>query len=151
MGRKLQYIEEKIDRNTGEVSTVKKTFAVKANSTEEFYITFLSGLNALCDLSRQGDIKVMAILCSIADYNTGKVSITSVERKEIIEKTGLSSPQAFTNAISRLKSQGLVTGEKGRYEINPHYFWKGTTDARNKMIKDNKLELIIKFKKDDAE
>jgi len=151
MVKKLHHVEETIDKNTGEVSVIKKTFSVKTNNTEEFYITFLSGINALCGLSRNSDIKVLAMLCSIAEYNTGRVKVTSKTRKDIMDKLSMKSSQAFSNSINRLKKGSLINGERGEYEINPEYFWKGTTDERNKLLKEKKIDLLIKFRSNDAD
>jgi hypothetical protein len=145
---KLQHIEKKLDANTGELVTLTKTFAVKSVNKEEFYITFLSGLNALCELSRPSDIKVLALMCSKAKFNTGVVNMSAGDRKEIMEKLGGISTQAFSNSISRLKKAGLISGDRGDYELNPHCFWKGTTDERNKLLKDKRMDLLVKFKLD---
>lgn len=148
MGRKLHHIEEKFDRDTGEVTTVTKTFAVRSKNTEEFFITFLSGLNAICELSRPSDIKVLALLCSRAEYNTGRVAITPIDRKEIIEKLGITA-QAFSNSVNRLKKGALLQGERGEYKINPQHFWKGTTDERNRLLKEKRIDILLKYRSDE--
>lgn len=145
---KLQHIEETIDTNSGEVTTIRKTFAVKSKNTEEFFITFLSGLNAICEMSRPSDIKLLAILCSKAEFNTGRVRVTSDDRREILTKLNIAT-QAFTNSINRLKEQHLISGGRGDYIISPQHFWKGTTDERNKLIKDRRIDILLKYKTDE--
>jgi len=142
---KLKHVTENIDRTTGEVITTSKTFTVAAKNTEEFFFTFLSGLNAICHLSRPSDIKILALLCSKAEYNTGIVRLTTSDRKEIISKLN-STTQSFSNSMTRLRKEGLIVGDHGNYEINPHYFWKGTTDERNKLLRDKKMDILLKFK-----
>ena len=58
-------------------------------------------------------------------------------------------PQAFTNSLSRLKEAKLLTGDRGEYEINPQYFWKGTTDERAKLLKNRSAQLLLKYDIDD--
>lgn len=145
-GRRLKHVEETLDQTTGEISVVHKTFSIKADSSEKFFITFLSGLNAICGLSRPSDIKVLAILCSMAEFNTGKVIMTSSARKEIMKKLGIKTPQALSNSISRLKKEHLLEGERGEYEINPQYFWKGNTNERDKLLREKRMNLTLKYR-----
>jgi len=145
---KLRHKEEIIDGQTGEVKTITKTFSVKVKNKEEFYFTFLSGLNAICNLSRPNDIKVLALMCAKAEFNTGIVALSAGDRREITAKLGFSN-QSFSNSIRRLKEAGLMSGERGDYEINPHYFWKGTTDERNRLLRDKKIDITLKYKIDD--
>jgi DNA-binding transcriptional ArsR family regulator len=144
-GKRLRHVEETHDVTTGELLTVSKTFAVKAEKSEEFFFTFLSALNVISGLSSASDIKILAILCSIAEYNTGKAILTADKRADMAKNIGVSS-QAITNSISRLKKAGLICGARGIYEINPQYFWKGTTNEREKLLKSEGLNIVIKFR-----
>ena len=148
MPRKLQHVEEELDLSTGELKTIRKTFSIKPKKAEEFYFTFLSGLNAICALTRPSDIKILAILCARAEFNTGKVKVTSHDRKEII-KTLDTSPQSFSNSIKRLKDADLLNGDRGEYELNPQHFWKGTTDQRATLLKERSAEVLLKYKHDE--
>lgn len=145
---KLQHIEEDINVKTGEVKTIRKTFAVKTKNTEDFYLTFLSGLNAICELTRPSDIKILTSLCAVAEYNTGKVKLTSEDRKKIINKLDISA-QSFSNSINRLKEANLLEGERGDYIVNPQCFWKGTTDERNRLLKQRSADILLKYRSDE--
>ena len=144
---KLQHIEEDINTSTGEVKTIRRTFSVKSKNTEEFFLTFLSGLNAICELTRPSDIKILAQLCVRAQFNTGKVNLTSQDRKDIVEKLKI-SPQSFSNSINRLKVGGLLSGDRGSYEINPQHFWKGTTDERRNLLTKKSADILLKYRTD---
>lgn len=146
---KLRHEERTVDTRTGEVTTIHKTFSVKAKSTEEFYLTFLSGLNAICELTRPSDIKILSALCTMAEFNTGKIRLTATRRKTLVVRLKLST-QSFSNSINRLKESGLVTGERGEYEINPQHFWKGTTDERMRLMRDRKAEIIMNYECDEV-
>ena len=147
MTKKLRHVEEISDAKTGELKIVSKTFAVKAESSEEFFFTFLGALNVICELSRPTDLKLLSILCTMCEYNTGKVSLTPTKRTDICQKLGVSS-QAVSNSISRLKESKLLLGSRGDYEVNPQYFWKGTTNERQKLLKNRSMDLMLKFSRD---
>ena len=144
---KLHHIEETVDRKTGEVQTVKKTFSVKSKHKEDFFFVFLSALNAIEPLSRPSDIKVLMHLCSVAEFNTGKVNLTAEGRKTILKSLKVKA-QTFSNSLARLKDTGLITGDRGDYEVNPQYFWKGTTDERSRLLKSRSADLLLKFRID---
>ena len=148
MGGKLQHIEETVDRRTGEITTVRKTFAVKTKTKEEFFMVFLSGLNAICSLSRPSDIKILACLCERAEYNTGTVRLTPEDRQSIMKKLDI-KPQAFSNSLSRLKKAGLVAGDRGSYEVNPQHFWKGETNERERLLKARSMDLLLQYRQEE--
>lgn len=150
MAKKLKYITESIDKNTGEVSLVTKTFAVKIPHEENFFFIFPEGTDYIYTIKGVVDIRVLFLLCSHVEFNSGKIYITSSLRNTFQDSLGISK-QSFSNSITRLKKDGILHGSKGVYEINPRMFWKGTTDTRNKLLKDNKLEIHIKFKRNEAE
>lgn len=148
MGKKLQHIEEIVDTKTGEMTTLKKTFSVKSKTKEEFFMVFLSGLNAICSLSRPSDIKILACLCERAEYNTGKVRLTPEDRQLIMDKLGI-KPQAFSNSLARLRAANLVTGNRGDYEVNPQHFWKGETNERERLLKSRSIDLLLNYRHDE--
>lgn len=121
------------DQETGEVIVTSKTFNVKT-SQESFYMSFIENMSGFFKLRSAIDIKVLAKVCIIAEYNSGRVLITPVVRKEIIEFLNISTQQ-LTNSIASLKKNNLITGERGTYYINPKVFWKGNTDVRNSFLK----------------
>jgi hypothetical protein len=146
---KLSHIEEKVDARTGEVVTITKSFSVKSKNKDEFFFTFLDALNAVCKISRSSDLKVLAIMCGLADFNKGTVRLSAEGRKSMMKSIGCNT-QSLTNSLTRLRKAGLIVGSRGDYEINPQYFWKGTTDERNKMLKEKNLELHLKFSENDG-
>tara|TARA_R110002050_G_scaffold215075_2_gene351203 strand:+ start:245 stop:688 length:444 start_codon:yes stop_codon:yes gene_type:complete len=139
---RLQHIEESFSVETGEVTTVKKTFAAKVKTKQDFFMVFLNGLNSICELTRPSDIKVLVYMCSKAEYNTGKVRITSEDRATIIDKLNICK-QSLTNSLTRLVSVGLVSGSRGSYEVNPQAFWKGETNERERILKAKSVSLLI--------
>lgn len=142
--KKLQHVEQKIDRQSGEVTTVSKSYSIKVDKGEDFFITFVDHMAGIFRLKSVLDIKLLAKLCSIAEFNTGKVMLPSATRKELEAELGI-YPSNFSNSMGRLRKLGLVSGGKGMYELNPKVFWRGTTDERNKVLKEKGLEISIKF------
>ena len=141
-------VQESINTDTGEVTRIEKTFTYKPKKDEAFYITFLSGANAVFNLSIPADIKVLSYLCTIAEYNTGMVDFNSIKREGLMKKLNRSS-QSITNSLHRLKKEHLLAGSRGIFEINPQYFWRGTTDERRSLLKNKKAELVLKFNMED--
>lgn len=132
----------------GEVITTSKSYSIKTSS-EAFYMIFIDHMAWFFKISCITDIRILAKMCSMAEFNTGKVRITSQDRKEILDSLIGITTQNFSHSLNRLKKGGLITGDKGSYEINPKIFWKGTTDQRNKLLKEQGLEINIKFKLDE--
>ena len=125
------------DKVTGDWSemTQSKTFAIPVNE-EEFYMTFIKNLSSILNLNSFTEIKVLVKLCEMAEFNTGKVSLTAGKRNEFIELLSINKAY-LSSSIKSLINKGLLKGEKGEYEINPLVFWKGSLKERNALIKEN--------------
>jgi hypothetical protein len=140
---KLKHTKEIVDTATGELITVEKSFSVKTN-TDKFFMVFIEHIAPLLEVRSITDRKVLDVLCRLAEYNTGKVSITSQKRKDICDEIQVEL-QTFSNSLNRLKSLGLIWGKAGDYEINPIIFWKGSTDARAKLLKERGLTITFGY------
>ena len=55
------------------------------------------------------------------------------------------SPNTITNNLKVLKDNNLISGEKGEFLINPQVFWKGELKEREKLLKDNDVQIIFKI------
>lgn len=145
MGKKvLQSVQqtEHTDRGTGEITVTETTkkFSI-ATSAETFYMTFIGAMQGIFAIENLTDVKVLAKMCERAEYNTGKVLMTSNIRKEIMDQLKI-TPQTMSNSCARLKKLELITGERGTYEINAQVFWKGDTNHRSAILK-NKSKLTF--------
>ena len=149
MGKKLksQEVKEFVNTQTGEVETIvtSKTFSIQT-TPENFYFTFIDTISAFIGVKSALEIRLIIYLCTIAEFNTGKISITAGKRIEIqkyleIDKTYLST------LLKNLKTKGLIKGNRGEFELNPMLFWKGSLNAREKFLNDSggKLEVKISF------
>jgi DNA-binding MarR family transcriptional regulator len=109
-------------------------YAIKTK-TEAFIMIFANEIGGLNQLRSVLDCKLLFILADKAEFNTGIVKLTTNTRKEIADSLGI-TPQSITNSLCRLKTAGLIAGTGGDYSLNPYFIWKGTTNARNKLIKE---------------
>jgi hypothetical protein len=96
-------------------------------------------------VSNGTELQVLSVLCINAEFNKGVCLLTSNRRKEFCEQLGITA-NSFGVCLARLSKRGLITNNAGNIEINPICFWKGSIDERNKLLKNNKLEISIKFK-----
>jgi DNA-binding IclR family transcriptional regulator len=90
---------------------------------------------------------VMSVLCGKAEHDKGYIDMTLKMKEIILEELEMTSTH-FNNITSKLAKKGFISKDKGRYHINPKYFWKGSLKARREKINDE-LELSIKFKIED--
>lgn len=60
-------------------------------------------------------------MCQNAEFDTGKVSLTTQKRKDLCEKLQI-TPQTLSNALTSLKKSNLVHGKNGEFQINPQIF-----------------------------
>ena len=142
---KLKNETTTLDRETGEIVTMTKTFSTKVNQ-DEFFMMYVNLMSPQFGLKSPKDKDLLIRFCMMAQYNTGKISLTTADRKMICESLEM-LPQNLSRSINNLKHANLLTGEEGSYFINPEFFWKGTNDVRNKMLKEKKLSLTFEFEK----
>ena len=134
-----------VDRTTGEIVTTSKTFNIKVVG-EEFYMTFVPNMASFYEIKSLVDSKVLAKFGEYATFITGEVLLPPSKRAKIASDLKI-SVQQVTNSILNLKKLGLISGSRGAYELNPFVWWKGTTEARNNLLKNHSLELTVKFSK----
>lgn len=131
------------------VKTTEKIFKHDAEG-ENFYMVFVNYVQWMYDLKGVVPIKVLHSLLEEASINTGKVSLSTGKRQQIITRLGISRC-AFYKAISQLIEANAIsrayyinedTGEQiesqGDFYINPEMLWKGDKGKRK--------ELIVTFK-----
>lgn len=140
--KRLKNTSKSINTDTGEVIEIEKTFNVKVESAE-FYFTFIEAVSFIHNI--KAEFPVLAILCINSEFNTGQCLLTSYRRIEFAKQLNL-TVKGFNSAIYRLAKKGAIINNGGTIEINPLYLWKGSVMQRNKILKEQGLELSIKFK-----
>lgn len=137
-----------VDLSTGEIKEyeTQKTYTRKVE-TESFYMTFIDYIAPLFNLKSDAAKNVLNWMCCHAEYNTGKVQLTTNQRDLACAELGMKS-NSLSNHLKKLKDLSLISGEKGDFIINPQIFWKGDTITRDKMLKDNEIKIIFKLEKE---
>lgn len=100
---------------------------------ENFFFTFIDFVSGFFQLKSRVSKDVIVKFCMISEFNSNKVYLPTNRRKAVCEELNITSQQ-LSNAIHELKKLGLLTGEKGTYQINPIVHWKGSLQARQDLI-----------------
>jgi hypothetical protein len=131
-------IKEVLDPQTGEIVKYEssKTYKEKISS-ENFYMVFLDYMTPLLKIKSHITRHVLDKLCQLAEFNSGKVSLSAGNRKEICDQLEINSQQ-FSKALKQLKELNLIDGESGMFTINPYIFWKGDQSIRRQELLNNK-------------
>lgn len=134
---------ESVDTTTGEIMEfeTQKIFTKKITA-EKFYITFIEHVASLFNLKSDSAKNVLCWLCSNAEFNTGKIMLTTNMRRKLCDDL-IISPNTLTNNLKKLKDLNLISGEKGDFIINPKIFWKGDMQTREKLLKESKIQIIF--------
>lgn len=144
MKKIVQSVErEYVDTQTGEVTTIEtaKVFTERVKE-DSFYMTFIDFVAPLYKLTSETARKLLTWMCEHAEFNTGKIKLTSADRKEIVNEFKVTN-NTITNCLSTLKKLKLISGSSGNFEINPQIFWKGDLSIRRELLKDNDFQ--VKF------
>lgn len=134
---------ETVNPETGELQTIitAKEYSTRVK-TDEFYMTFIDYVSPMFKLKSENARKLLVWLCCHAEWNTGEVNLTAADRVIISEELNICN-NTITNNLQQLKKLNLISGEKGKFIINPQIFWKGDTKTRGQLLKDG--EIRIKF------
>ena len=145
---KQVYVREIVDCETGEIKVIEsqKVFSKKVKD-DNFYFTFIDFIAPLFKLRSDSAKNLLVWLCTHAEFNTGTVSLSAADRKEISELFSMSN-NAITNCIKKLKDLNLISGQCGKFTINPQIFWKGEMSVRNKLLQDESIQVIFKIGQD---
>jgi hypothetical protein len=140
-----EVVENFTDFETGEIKqrVTSKEFSTKT-SVDRFYMVFLG---AVTDDLTGKEIKLLSEFCMRAEWNKGYLDMSTFVKNEIIEATGLTSSY-YNNLTSSLEKKKYISKDKGRYFINPKFFWRGELKYRKQMLQKD-INLRIKFEIDD--
>ena len=152
--RKITYSSEEttvIDRQTGEVAKVELHKRSKVHiDSEPFYMVFIDYMAPLYDLKNGTSKAVLSWLCTHAQFNTGKVSISSEDRKEMAATLNISKV-TITQCLKELTTKKLISGKGGTYVINPQIFWRGDLLSRNALLGTKEIQITFSIKPESAD
>lgn len=133
-----------VDPETGEliVQDTSKEFVVKTTA-DAFFMTFINYTTGMYDGLRVKDRELLEEFCKLAEFDTGVINLSAALRTDICDKLSI-NPSNFSKHIRVLKDNGLITGDRGKYNINPKIFWKGSLKSREQALKEG-LDFTLKF------
>lgn len=136
---------EIVDVTTGEVVKVdtQKTFTEKI-APESFYMTFINYMSPLFNLNSDVARNVLDWMCIRAEYNTGIIRLSTTDRVDMCSDLSITNNQ-ITNSLKKLRDLNLITGEKGKFTINPEIFWKGDTKTRQQVLEGKSLKVSFEL------
>ena len=139
-------IKQEINFETGEIKSIEQErYIVKKIDQSEFVLVYLHDIIKILSIADINftDIKVLAQIWELAQFNTGEVYLIKLKKEAIATKLNLTI-SAIEKSVIRLSKNKLIIkqgdGRNAIYIINPSYFWKGTEISRQKSLK-----LIIKY------
>lgn len=135
--------KEIVDVNTGELVSYESTkvFTKKIQS-EKFYFVFIDHIAPYYNLKSDTAKDILSWMCCNAEWNTGKVALTTNTRKELCKDLSISA-NTLTNNLKKLKDLKLISGEKGDFKINPQIFWKGDLKERRNLLQIDEIKLTF--------
>lgn len=134
-----------VDSETGEVldSTVRTNLKIEAYrkcNKDEFIMIYLQDISGFLRIDNGTQIKLLAILWKEVNYNNSETNngnvITALldDKKRWAEYLNVTT-RTIDNTISALvKKQLLLPEARGKYKLNPQYFFKGSSKDRMKML-----------------
>lgn len=141
-------LKEIVDKETGEVVSLETSKVIRKKIKEDaFYMTFIDFISPFIDNLKTCDNarRILTWMCSNAEFNTGKVSLTTGTRLKLCKELEISS-NTLTNNLKKLKDSNLIKGEKGDFYINPQIFWKGDLNTRRKLLEDSEIQIKFEIK-----
>lgn len=135
--------KEFIDCETGEVKSIEvsKVFTTKVNS-DAFYMTFIDYLSPIFNLKSDAAKTLLVWLCTHAEFNSGIVSLSAADRKQICIDLNITN-STISNNLKKLSELNLIYGKDGKYTINPQVFWKGDLKERDRLLKDKDIQITF--------
>lgn len=112
---------------------------------DPFYMTFMNFVKWMYGLKGTAPFKILLHMMNIAEFNTGRVHLSTGERRIMMSTLELSEVSLYqalkqlleVDAIKKVYHTDKRTGEqfevKGEYVINPEMFWKGELSKRKEL------------------
>lgn len=141
-------IEEKtiIDKETGEILDTQVTsnkeinFTRKVKNYNEFIMVYLEDISSFLKIENATQIKVLALIWRDASYNNPElnegntIAILKDDKERWATEINVNT-RTIDNALSTLvKKELLISVCKGKYKLNPKYYFKGSNTDRTKIL-----------------
>lgn len=144
------YVNSKLVQVVGEDGLLRtqetsKTHVVHVEDTDKFFMIYYNMLKSFYQIKYLKDVMLLVKLASLADYDTGVVTVAVKTRELICEEIHVTKTN-LSAMFGRLIELGLIFGSKGIYTINEGVFWKGESKTRRAFLKEEGLDFILRFK-----
>lgn len=138
------------DIHTGEVIEQYNSKTIQLKTPEPFFLTYSKQILALYSTDvLNATTKVLYKMLEFAEWNTGKVYMTTDRVEEIMQICSISRA-SYHRAVKELISKGVIVKGKGSYTITQEMFWKGEAKIRDKIINSRaKLQITPVFEDND--
>jgi DNA-binding Lrp family transcriptional regulator len=121
-------------KTVGQTTQIEEVKFSVAREATEFIMIFPESIKVIHKLNTT-DLSILYYLAFLSDYNSTIIKMDSTDRKEMMDSLGI-TPQHLSRCLAKLKELGFIYGERGRYELNPYFVWKGSLKSRYKIIKE---------------
>jgi hypothetical protein len=115
-----------------------RVLSIKANDPQEFFKRLIKFLSGYYELTSALDNDLLLHLCEVAI--DGEAIISPGNRKALLSILDVKNTH-LSNSFTRLREKGLITGEQGKYKLNPILVWKNLDES----IANDDLRLTLKF------
>lgn len=87
------------------------------------------GMHTLLTLKSISAFKLGFKVCELAEYNTGKITLSKIVREQVCRDLGIATSN-LSKAFKELKENNLIVGEKNDYELKAKLLWRGELKER---------------------
>lgn len=126
------------------VHNIENTPSKQEESNKNFFMVFTDNLGLFFSIKSERAKSVLLWMCCNAEFNTGVVYLPAPRMEEMSEFLNMPK-QSIYNNIVQLKKLGLLTGERGKFMINPEVFWKGDIQTRRQLLESNGGAISVTF------
>lgn len=130
-----EYKGVRTDPETGEITEFSEHKSVQLKRTEPFFQVYSQQILALYSTDvMNATTKVLYKMLEYAEWNTGKVFMTTDRVEEIMSSCNISRA-SYHRGVKELISKGIITKGKGSYTIAENMYWKGDMKMRESIMK----------------
>ncbi len=124
MKLKKEIITDYVDAETGEAVNLvtTKEYSTRVTS-DQFYMMFIEYIAPLYKVKSDNAKKILNWLCCYAEYNSGKVSLTTKSRQQMSEEIVIYS-NTITNNLAILKKAKLISEKREIFKLIPKFSGK---------------------------
>jgi predicted transcriptional regulator len=130
-----EYKGYRTNPDTGEIMEFSEHKSVQLKKAEPFFQVYSQQILALYSTDvMNATTKVLYKMLEYAEWNTGKVFMTTDRVEEIMTSCNISRA-SYHRGVKELIDKGIIIKGKGSYTIAENMYWKGDLKMREDIIK----------------